>query len=171
MKMAFKKMMASKNFELSNSQTMGIFDGWMSRDGSAGKRLGSVGFFTPRNTPFISRWNNLLILTIDPNFLGHPRKWSSILFAQGADGGYFGVILGDCFAIVRGLLGNSFLHKYVLPKKMVVCSMMICLCRGTIRKQSTQKNPRKIQENTGPCLFRRVKTLGSVKGGKSPFVQ
>ena len=42
--------------------------------------IGSVGFFTPRNTPFISRWNNPLILTMDPftswdiftNFLGHP---------------------------------------------------------------------------------------------------
>ena len=34
--------------------------------------IGSVGDFTPRNTPYISRGNNPLILTIDPNFLGHP---------------------------------------------------------------------------------------------------
>ena len=32
------------------------------------KVIGSVGYFTPRNTPFISRWNKPLILTIDPNF-------------------------------------------------------------------------------------------------------
>ena len=36
------------------------------------KWFGSVGYFTPRHTPFISRWNIPLILTIDPSFLGHP---------------------------------------------------------------------------------------------------
>ena len=34
--------------------------------------IGSVDYFTPRNIPFISRWNKPLILTIDPYFLGHP---------------------------------------------------------------------------------------------------
>ena len=34
--------------------------------------IGSVGDFTPRNTPFISRWNKPLIRTTDPIFLGHP---------------------------------------------------------------------------------------------------
>ena len=31
-----------------------------------------MGFITPRNTPFISRWNNPLILTFCDHFLGHP---------------------------------------------------------------------------------------------------
>ena len=31
-------------------------------------KLGSVGYFTPMNPLFISRWNNTLILTMDPNF-------------------------------------------------------------------------------------------------------
>ena len=44
-------------------------------------RTKSVGDFTPRNSPFISRWNNPLILAIDPNFLGHPssQKYIKVL--------------------------------------------------------------------------------------------
>ena len=33
--------------------------------------------FTPRNSPFISRWKNLLILTIDPNFQRDIQVWLS----------------------------------------------------------------------------------------------
>ncbi len=43
------------------------------------KVIGSVGHFTPAKTPFISRWNNPLILTIDPIFLGHPSDpWQTL---------------------------------------------------------------------------------------------
>ena len=38
------------------------------------KVIGSVDYFTPINIPFISRWNNPLILTIDPNFLSGTSK-------------------------------------------------------------------------------------------------
>ncbi len=51
--------------------------GWMSQEVNGSKVIGSVGYFTPiypQYTPLLSRWNNPLILTIDPNFLGHPSR-------------------------------------------------------------------------------------------------
>ena len=47
-----------------------VYRTWMSQE--VCERLGSVGC-NPKEYPgLIGRWNNPLILTIDPNFLGHP---------------------------------------------------------------------------------------------------
>ena len=57
--------MITRTKTVSNIQTLGC-----------PRKLGSkvrISGLSTQYTPFISRWNNPLILTIDPNFLGHPN--------------------------------------------------------------------------------------------------
>ena len=52
-----------------------IWRSYFSVDLKPSPRLGSVGY-NPNIPPFLSRWDNPLILTIDPNFrpIGHPSN-------------------------------------------------------------------------------------------------